>query len=132
MKVSLGPVQLSMMRIIWNLGEASVAEVHQALLKQRDIAPTTTATMLTKLEKRGILSHRLEGRRFIYSANVSEDQVSRTMVGELMHHLFGGNVTKMVSHLITEHEVSESELARLQKLLQQANNEPSISEDQNK
>jgi len=117
MKVSLGQVQLAIMQTIWERGEATVAEVHKDLRKERDIAPTTVATMLVKLEKKGVVCHRKEGRKFVYRATVTESQVSRSMVGELMDSLFGGNVTKLVSHLISEHDVDQKELARLKHLI---------------
>lgn len=118
MKVTLGQLQLAIMRIIWKRQEATVADVHQALNQDRDLAPTTVATMLVKMEKKGVIGHRQDGRKFVYQARVTESQVSRSMVAELMDNLFGGNVTKLVSHLIHEHEVDETEIARLKRLLE--------------
>lgn len=123
MKVSLGQLQLAIMQAIWERGEATVAEVHKALQQARDLAPTTVATMLVKMEKKGVVSHRKEGRKFVYRATVTENQVSRSMVGELMDNLFGGNVTKMVSHLISEHDVDQKELARLKRILEENSDE---------
>ena len=109
----LGDLQLAIMRVLWLRGECTVAEVHEALYAERQLAPTTVATMLTKMEKRGLVDHRSEGRRYVYRAEVSEGTVRRSMVGELKERLFAGNVTAFVSHLLAEHEIDADELSRL-------------------
>ncbi len=113
----LGDLQLAIMRVLWHRGESTVAEVHEALREERGLAPTTVATMLTKMEKKGVLDHRTEGRRFVYRPLVSESTVQRSMVSELKERLFGGNVTALVSHLLAEHELDAEELRRLKDLI---------------
>jgi predicted transcriptional regulator len=113
----LGDLQLAILRVLWERGEATVAEVHEALARERGLAPTTIATMLQKLEKKGVVDHRSEGRRFVYRPLVSEDQVTRSMVAELTSQLFRGDVTALVSHLLSHHDVEPEELARLRRLI---------------
>jgi BlaI family transcriptional regulator, penicillinase repressor len=113
----LGDLQLAIMRVLWSRGEASVAQVHEALEAERGLAPTTIATMLVKLEKKGVVKHRAEGRRFIYLPRVSEGQVRHSMVGELTSQLFRGDVTALVNHLLSEHEIDARELAELRALI---------------
>ena len=112
---ALGDLQLAILRTLWLRGEATVAAVHAALLDERGLAPTTIATMLSKLEKRGVVAHRLEGRRFVYRPLVSENQVRRSMVAELTSRLFDGDASALVSHLLAENEIDEDELAGLQR-----------------
>ena len=109
----LGNLQLAIMRVLWGRGEASVAEVHETLEPERGLAPTTIATMLVKLEKKGVVGHRTEGRRFIYRPRVSESLVRRSMVAELTSQLFRGDPTALVSHLLSEHEIDPQELDEL-------------------
>jgi BlaI family transcriptional regulator, penicillinase repressor len=116
-KHRLGDLQIAIMREIWRCGEASVADVHAALEEERGLAPTTIATMLKKMEAKGVVTHRTEGRKFIYRPSVSEADVRRTMVGDLTERLFRGEVTALVSHLLAEHEIDPDELARLEALL---------------
>ncbi len=113
----LGDLQLAILRVLWERGEATVAEVHEALEPERGLAPTTIATMLQKLEKKEVVAHRSEGRRFVYQPLVTEDQVTRSMVAELTSQLFRGDVTALVSHLLSQHEVEPEELARLRRLI---------------
>lgn len=113
----LGDLQHAIMRVLWNEGEATVSRVQEALEGDRDRALTTIATMLVKMEKKGIVAHRSEGRQFVYRALISETDVQRSMVGELTEMLFGGDVTALVSHLLTEQEIDSAELKKLRAMI---------------
>ena len=114
---SLGELQLAIMRILWQQGEATVAEVHSSLLAERGLAPTTVATMLVKMEKKGVVAHRNEGRKFVYHPTITEEQVRRSMVDELTERVFAGNATALVAHLVAEQEIDANELDRLKQLI---------------
>ncbi|MCA9691797.1 MAG: BlaI/MecI/CopY family transcriptional regulator [Myxococcales bacterium] len=109
----LGKLQLSIMRVLWREGEATVNDVHDALLESHGLAPTTIATMLRKMEVKGVVAHRTEGRRFIYQPAVSEDTVTRSMVADLTERLFDGDPTALVCHLISEHAADRAEIEEL-------------------
>src|SRR3981081_3456995 len=109
--VRLGKLQLAIMRVLWRRGEAAVTDVHEDLEAERGLAPTTIATMLAKLEHKGVAAHRTEGRRFIYRPLVNEEQVRRSMVDDLTSQLFHGDVTALVNHLLAEHSIEARELA---------------------
>lgn len=115
--VHLGDLQLAIMRVLWARGEATVADVHEALEPERGLALTTIATMLAKMEKKGVVDHRSEGRKFIYRPLVSEDQVTRSMVADLTSQLFRGDVMALLNHLLSEHDVDRRELAQLRELI---------------
>ena len=115
----LGDLQLSILQVLWARGEATVAEVHEALRGERERALTTIATMLTKLERRGVVRHRSEGRQFVYAATVSERDVRRSMVADLTERLFSGDVTALVSHLIDEQEIEAGELEALRRMIEE-------------
>jgi len=111
---TLGDLQLAIMRVLWERGEASVADAHQALLAERGLAPTTIATMLVKMEKKGVVAHRREGRKFVYRPTISEVEATRSMVDELTERLFLGDPAALVSHLISEHELDPGDLVEMQ------------------
>ena len=112
---TLGDLQHAIMAVLWARGEASAADVHEALREARGLAPTTIATMLRKMEDKGIVAHSTSGRQFLYRPTVSEDQVRRSMVGELVERLFGGDPNALVAHLVSEHEIEEGELPDLRR-----------------
>ena len=63
---ALGDLQHAIMAILWARGEATAAEVYEALREDRGLAPTTIATMLRKMEDKGVVVHRAQGRQFVY------------------------------------------------------------------
>ncbi len=114
----LGDLQLRIMRVLWNGGPATVARVQKELRGQR-LAYTTVATMLRKMEDRGLVRHRACGRRFIYEPAVSAEDVTRSMADDLVDRLFEGRLADAVSHLLETRDVSRQELARLERLIRE-------------
>lgn len=125
-KHSLGELQHAIMRILWSVGEASSAEVHAALLVERGLAPTTIATMLRKMEHKGVVTHRAEGRQFVYRATVSEEEVRRSMVAELLDRVFCGDPAALVSHLVAEREIEPGELEELAAAIEAARDRKAV------
>jgi len=119
----LGDLQLRILRVLWDLGEAPVANVQQELRGQL-LAYTTVATMLRKMEDRGLVEHVEEGRKFVYRAAVTLEEVTRSMTGDLVERLFGGSLADAVSHLLDSRDVSREELVRLEQLIQERKNKP--------
>ena len=115
--IQLGDLQLAIMRYLWRQGESSVNDVHRGLFEERGLAPTTIATMLRKMEEKGIVVHRTEGRKFMYRPTISEEGTRRSMVEHLTDRLFSGNVAELVSHLLEEHDVDAAELDHLKQLI---------------
>ncbi len=109
----LGNLQLAILRVLWERGEASASEVHAALLAERRLAVTTIKTMLRKMEDRGMVAHRPEGRQFIYRALIHEPDVREGMVGDLVQRMFGGDSAALVNHLIEAGEIAADELDEL-------------------
>lgn len=115
----LTELQLALLRVLWERGEATVSEIADALRPGRSLALTTVATLLSRLEKRGIVSHETRSRQYHYRARVTESEVRRSMVGELTEQLFDGDVTALMSHLLTGREISPGDLDRLKALLEE-------------
>ena len=116
--VSLSELQLALMRVLWARGQASTAEVAEALRdQQRPLAHTTVATLLTRLEKRGLIASERDGRALVYRAAVSEPEVQRSMVSGLLSTLFGGRPEALLSHLVEEGGLGDDDLARMRALL---------------
>jgi predicted transcriptional regulator len=118
--VHLTDLQLAIVRLLWSRGECTVVDVQDGLMPERPLAQTTVATLLTRLEKRGVVSHRVVGRQFIYTAQVTEPEVRRSMVGELTDSLFQGRPADLISHLIVERRLGAEELGQVKRLIAEA------------
>lgn len=115
----LTALQLAVMRALWRRGEARVNEVHADLSTSNGLAPTTVATLLKRLEARGLVDHRNEGRQFVYRPLISEEEARRSMVSELGERLFEGDLTRLVSHLLKEHEMRPGDLDEVRRLIEE-------------
>ena len=113
----LGDLQLKIMQVLWEQKEATVSQVLEALGDYGALAYTTVATMLRKMEARGLVTHRSEGRSFIYRSKVAAAEVSRSMADHLVDRLFDGRLLDVVHHLLTTREVSREDLRQLERLI---------------
>ena len=118
--LDLSDLQLAVMRVIWDRGEASAADVQRALQRSRGLAITTISTLLTRLEKRGVVSHRVDGRTFVYRSKISEREVRRSMLSSLVDSLFRGDASAVVSQLLSARDVTDGDIERIQELVDDA------------
>jgi predicted transcriptional regulator len=114
-------LQLAILRILWERGEATGAEVQEALAPERPLAQSTVATLLSRMERKGLLAHRSEGRQFVYRAEVSEEAVRDSMLDQfsgIVGEIFRGDVAALVSHLLTARDMAPDDLARVRALIE--------------
>ena len=126
MQFSLTELQLMIMTVLWEKGEATVLDIHDALRNDRRVAQSTVATLLTRMEEKKVVKRREDGRHFLYKAAVTPDQVRRSVVGEfaeLTDKLFSGDVASLVSQLLSVKHVDPEDLARARKIIEQKERE---------
>lgn len=114
----LTELQIAIMRVLWERGQATVAEICEALRAERALALTTVATLLSRLEKRGVVTHETRTRQFIYRPLVTEAEVCHSMVQELTERLFDGDVAQLMTHLLSGREISPGDLERIKTMLE--------------
>ena len=110
--------QLEIMRVLWERTEATVVEIHQALRAERPLAATTIATLLSRLEKRGLVAYRTEGRQYVYRAVLQEQDARENALVEVTKGLFAGDVATMVSQLLSSHELRPGDLVKVRALIE--------------
>ncbi|HEV8358399.1 MAG TPA: BlaI/MecI/CopY family transcriptional regulator [Gemmatimonadales bacterium] len=113
----LTDLQLAILKVLWGRGSATAAEITEALRKERGLAPQTIATVLSRLERRGIVRHETRQRQYLYMAVVSEPEVGRSMLSALTERLFEGDVAALVTQLLSTREISPGDLARVKRLI---------------
>lgn len=116
----LSDLQLAIIRVLWDKGEASAAEVQLAMKRSRPLAITTVSTLLARLEKKGIVTHRSAGRTFVYRARVSELDMRRKAISGVIRNLFRGKPSEVVGQILSERDVSEEDLERMRRMIQDA------------
>lgn len=117
----LTELQLEIMGVLWERGEATAIEVREALRPGRELAQTTVSTLLSRLERRSLVTHRTEGRQYVYRAQVEEARVRRSVVSEfseMTDRLFAGDLAAMVTQLLDESDVDAADLARVREMIE--------------
>lgn len=123
MPETLTELQLDLLSILWRRGESTIVDVHEALRRERRVSQATVATVLARLEKRGLVSRRREGKAHLYRAAVEEGDVARRVTREFSARtrpLFHGNIAQMVGHLLESEDVDPEDLREAEKLLARA------------
>ena len=114
----LTDLQLAVMKALWDIGEGTVADVLDAMAKdQRELAPTTVATLLQRLAKQGWVSHRKQGRQFLYRAAVEQKVAAQGVLERVLRGFFGGKASLLTAQLLESEKLTRKELAELKKLL---------------
>jgi BlaI family penicillinase repressor len=119
----LSAIQLAVMRALWELGAATTAAVHERVGKPRSLAYTTVSTLLTRLEKRGLVTSRKDVRDRVFEPVVTEDEVKRQMVSNLVATLFRGDPRALISQLVSDEEIDEGDLDTVRRMLAEARRE---------
>jgi BlaI family transcriptional regulator, penicillinase repressor len=121
----LTELQLAILRVIWDKGQATVQDIWEALHPERGLAQTTVATMLSRLERRGVVKRRAtpQSRQYHYRAAVTEQEVQHSMVGELTERLFDGDVTALVQHLLSGEDMRPGDIAKIRDMIERVETE---------
>ena len=115
--MKLGGRQLAVMRVLWEHEEATVAQVQELLGIDPPLAYSTVATVLSRMEQKGLITHRVEDRQYYYRPLLSKHGVGKSMVGDLVDRVFGGSPAELVNHLLTTDQIDKRELERIKELV---------------
>ncbi|NVJ70086.1 MAG: BlaI/MecI/CopY family transcriptional regulator [Alphaproteobacteria bacterium] len=116
--IKLSDQQYQLVQALWRLGEGSAKDVQQNL-HSMDLAHTTVGTILSRLEKKGVLASETRGRERVYRPLISESDVKRSMVSSLVSTLFKGDSKALLAHLVHEGEIDGDELKDIKQLIDQ-------------
>lgn len=115
----LTDLQLAVMKALWEVGEGSVSDVLAALAsEERELAPTTVATLLQRLSKQGWVKYRKQGRQFLYRAAVDQKAAAQGVLQRVLRTFFGGNVSQLTAQLLESEQLSHQDLAQLKRLIE--------------
>ena len=120
---SLSGPQLEIMKIVWQLGEATVRDVYEDLRTRRPVAYTTVMTTMKTMKARGYLKKRTEGRAFVYSASEPENRMLRNIVEDFINRVFNGSAEPLLVHLAEQKRLSEKDLAKIQRMIREKEKE---------
>jgi len=118
--ITLTKAELRLMKILWDRGESTVAEMVAAISAEEALAYTSVLTTIRILDTKGYVSHRQGGRAFLYSACIGEIEASRSEVRHVLHRFFGNSRERLLLSLLGDDEISPGELSRLKEAIANA------------
>ena len=113
----LGEAELEMLQHVWHLREATVADVHEQVLEEREVAYTTVMSILKKLADKGYLQYEREGRAYVYSPARRQEEVQGEMLSEIIDRVFSGSAVALAQRLAKQEDLSEEERAEIRQLI---------------
>lgn len=114
----LGETEMEVLHHVWNVGEASVADIRNRILEDRKVAYTTIMTVMKNLADKGYLKYRKEGISYIYSAAIDPSNVQFNLVDRLVDKVFHGSPKDLVQALVKNEKLSEKDRDEIKKLIE--------------
>lgn len=122
MPVKVNPTEreLEILKVLWDRGEATVRDVYEELRQRLPIVQNTVQAFLRTMEDKGLVTHRLEGRTFIYQPTYEREQTTQRLAEQLLTRAFDGAMDQLVQSVLSLRQPTKDELARLEQLLAEA------------
>lgn len=115
----LGETEMEVLQHVWDLGEATVADVRERILAQRAVAYTTVMTVMKNLYEKGYLAYRKEGATYVYRPSRAPEDVRGSLLGDLIEKVFRGSPSALVQTLVRSDDLTADEREALRRLIDQ-------------
>lgn len=111
--------ELEIMKIVWELENATVRDVYEELRKRRQLAYTTVMTVMNILEQKAHLKKSRQDRAYVYQATRPKKQVMREMVREFVGRVFDGAAQPLLVHLVQDRKLDAKDLQELRRMVRE-------------
>ena len=109
--------ELAILKVLWSQGEATVRAVYEELRKELPIVQNTVQAFLRTMTEKGLVTHRTEGRSFVYSAAAPAETTRGRLLDRVLQRVYDGALDRLVEGAIGLRPPSPEELKRLRELL---------------
>ena len=116
----ISEAEFEVMRVVWDLAPVSTNEITDQLLQTTDWSPKTIQTLIRRLVTKGALTYEKQGRMFVYTAAVEEDEYLRSKTLSFVEHYFNGNISALVSSFLESDALSVEDIESLRDVLSEA------------
>lgn len=114
---SLGETEMEVLQLVWELGDASVADVQQRILERRKVAYTTVMTVMKNLADKGYLTYRRDGNSYIYTAARPAEEVRHSLLSGLIKKVFEGSPEALVQTLVKHERLTEEQQREIRRII---------------
>ncbi len=119
----LGETEMEILNHVWEIGEASVTDIHEKIKEYREIAYTTVMTIMKNLSDKEYLKYRQDGRSYIYSAAIQPNDVRFSLIDRLVDKVFKGSPKDLVQTLVQSENLSDEERLEIKQLIEKLGDE---------
>ena len=112
----ISEAELEVMRIVWGQAPVSTNEITDKLVRSTDWSPKTIQTLIRRLVAKGALTYEKQGRMFVYTAAVGEDEYLRAKSISFIEHYFNGDISAFVSLCLESDALSQEKIESLRKI----------------
>lgn len=114
---AMSPAETEILRLVWQIEEATVQQVCDQLPPKRNIAYKTVQTLLRRLEDKGYLRHKIKGRAYVFFPAIKREDVVKRTVVDFLDRLFGGDPRPLMQFLAEDGKIDAEDIEKLRKLL---------------
>lgn len=115
--IPLGETEMEILHYVWELNEATVADVQERILKERKVAYTTVMTIMKNLSDKGYLKFRKDGATYVYCAAIEPESVQFNLINRMIDKVFKGSSSALVQTLVKHENLNAEELKEIRKLM---------------
>ncbi len=116
---AMSPAETEILRLVWQLEEATVQGVCDALPPERRIAYKTVQTLLRRLEEKGYLKHRIKGKAHVFFPAAKREDVIKRSVSDFLNRLFGGDPIPLMHYLAEHGKINADDIEELKRLVEE-------------
>ena len=109
----LSELEHLVMNVIWKRSSATSEDVREALAARHPMKESTARTVLKRLEDKGYLAHRVEGRTNVYRGLTAPQNVAVRAVRQIIDRFCGGSIEQLLVGMVNDEVLDEQELQRL-------------------
>ncbi len=112
-------VELELLRALWDMGSASVRELHEVVSRHRALGYTSVLKTLQIMTEKGLVERKEAGKAHIYHAAASQEETQNQLLRDLSERLFSGSAAQLAMHALSMQPASEEELQEIRKIIRQ-------------
>lgn len=110
--------ELEILQILWQKSPATVKEIHEQILLQKEVGYTTTLKIMQNMASKGFLNRTLDGKSHRYSPAIEESQTKTALLDRFLDNAFGGSVSGLVMQLLGNGKTTRKELKEIKEIIQ--------------
>jgi BlaI family penicillinase repressor len=110
-------LELEILKVLWERGPSTVAEVQKAFGRRRPMAYTTVLTMLRVMTDKRLVKRNTSARAYVYRPTQSRSAVAKSMVSDVLHRVLDGSAAELLLHALDDRSFTSEELEEMRQVL---------------